>query len=354
MRRMHGKPRAAGPPTLASVVWLIALLAGGCRPDPSLPPDPEDPTPALGCDQIPLTLTRVEADSELDRPSWLQVCSACPIAEGTIAVEDGAGATVRTEVVWSPGRECIVALPFEPLPARPAVPVRASVVDPEGRTGAYDFDLPLPTGRGADPVDLGTATWHLPLPSEAWRLLDGADVLPDAPRGLLLSLGVADGDAARVVSVGVARGDSQLQDTCQATTSFSTPATLLSRQVATPLVFGDELPGGIVLERGALQARLTDDGSALLDVTLLALVSLPDSEGAIGMTPAEYCAARTGELGVDPCVPCGPPSDGLAGLPACVPLLIEGARAERVDRPLLALDPLSIRPDCRQAPPSAR
>lgn len=329
----------------------LAALPGalGCRPEPSQPPDPDEPTPALACDEIPVTLARVEPDSSLDTPSWVEVCTSCPVAEATVVVEDGTGRGLHVEAAWTPLRECVVGLPTEPLPARPSTPASVQLVDPLGRVAVWDFDMPLAEGRGADPVDLDGATWLLPLPDDAYRLLGGPELLPGAPGALLLSLGIADAEARRPLTLASARGDG-LQDTCEATATLSTPATLLSRQVALPLVSGDELPGGLVAERGALQARLTEDGSALLDVTLLAVVSLPLSEGVLGLPPDEACAAWEASFGFDPCIPCGPPSEGVAGLPACFPLLIEGARAERVPDSLLAIDAESIAPDCRQTP----
>ncbi|MCO4772976.1 MAG: hypothetical protein KDA24_23285 [Deltaproteobacteria bacterium] len=296
-----------------------------------------------------MTLSRVEADSALVEPPWIQVCSPCPVAEARVEVEDGAGTLLDVEAMWSPLRECVLGLASDPLPARPSVPATVALLDPVGRVASWDFDLALPEGRGSDPVDLNGATWHLPLPEEAFRLLGGADVLPGLDGGLLLSLGSADIEGKRPLTVAGSRGTSPVQDTCAATGQWSAPATLLSRQVGARLFPGDLLPGGLVAERGALQARLSEEGDALLDVSLLALVSLSLSEEALGGAPDVICATATAELGFDPCVPCGPPSDGVSGLPACIPILMEGARAERLEAPLVSVDPDSISPDCRQS-----
>jgi len=336
--------------TFAAALGLAATVAlTGCRGDPPLPPDPEMPTPPTACDEVPLTLARIEADSTLDKPGWVQVCTACPVAEADVSIGDGAGAPLPTQTMWSPLRECIVGLPTDPLPARPSAPVSVDLVSADGRVAEYDFDLPLPAGRGQNPVEFGPSTWHLPLPDDAFRLLGGLDVLPAPPRGVLIALGPADAQNQRTVTIAPVQGDGPAQDRCTVTSSWEIPASLLSRQVATAVSTGDVLPGRVVAERGAFQARLTESGDALLDVTLMALVSLPLSESAYGMPPDAACAFLADDLGFDPCVPCGSPTDGLAGLPACIPLLIEGARAERVDSPLLSID--SVPPDCRQPTP---
>lgn len=349
---MPAKPRAAGrlQPWRILVAVIGLLGSSGCRLDPPLPPDPEAPTPATACDDVPLTLVRVEADSTLEFPSWVEVCTACPLAEGSIQVGDGSGTLLSSETVWSPARECVVGMASDPLPPRPSAPVLVQMTEPGGRQGDYSFDLALASGRGSNPIVFGSSTWHVPLPEDAHRLLGGSGLLPGAPDGVLISLSDADVDGRRAVTLGASRGASPVQDTCLPTQSWATPASLLSRQIATPLVSGDALPGGLFASRGAFQARLTEDADALLDVTLLALLSLSSSEDLLGLSPAEACASLTEELGFDPCVPCGPPSDGVSGLPACVPLLIEVARAERVDDALLLIDADAIPADCRQTP----
>ena len=349
---MPAKPRAAGRlqtwRILLGVVGLLGVL--GCRPAPPLPPDPEAPTPATACDDVPLTLVRVDADSTLDSPPWVEICTACPIADGSIQVGDGSEGFLETESMWSPARECLIGMASEPLPARPSTSVEVRITEPSGRQGDYGFDLPLSGGRGADPVVFGSSTWHVPLNEDAYRLLGGSGLLPGAPDGMLMSLGDADSDGRRVITFGASRGASAVQDTCVPTQSWATPATLLSRQVAAPLVSGDVLPGGLLAARGAFQARLTEEADALLDVSFLALLSLSLSEDLLDLNPAQACAYLAENLGFDPCVPCGPPSEGVSGLPACVPLVIEVARAERVDDVMLPIDAESIPPDCRQNP----
>ncbi len=153
------------------------------------------------------------------------------------------------------------------------------------------------------------------------------------------------------MTLGAARGSSEVQDTCEPTVDLGL-ATLLSRQVSVPLSSGDELFGGLIVDRGALQARLAEDGSALFDVTLLAVVSLTLSEAAFGAAPDVVCSSLTAELGFSPCVPCGDPALGVEGLPACIPLLIEVPVAPRSDSPLIPVDAASIDPGCRQTPAS--
>jgi len=331
---------------------LLGVAAVGCRPEPPGPPDPDEPTPALECNQVPLTLTRVAADSLLDAPPWSQVCTACPLASGDVGFGDGAGGLLDTLSVWSPERECVVSIPTEPLPARPSVPRDIELVDDLGRTALFTDDVDVADGRGADPVDLGTATWSLPLTDDGWRLLGGSRVLADPPAGLLLSLGPADAQAQRPATLGAARGSSPVQDTCEPTVDLGL-ATLLSRQVTVPLSAGDAIFDGLIVDRGALQARLADDASALFDVTLLAVVSLTQSEPALGAAPDVLCAELEADLGFSPCVPCGDPSLGVEGLPACLPLVIEVPVATRTDSPLIPVDAAAIDPGCRQTPASS-
>ena len=326
----------------ASLVLVIA-----CRPDPPLPPDPEEPTPQTTCDDHPaLSLTSIAADSLVDEPAWLQICAQCPVAEVTFAVGDGAGAALDVEALWAPGRRCAVAVPTSPLPARPSVPVTVTVRD-QDRVGSFDFDHAVSAARGPDPLDLGTATWVLPVDADTSRLVFGVELLDDPPTALAVHLGPADTAGDRVLTLGEARDGGARQDLCVPTGSWDMPATTSLRQLAAPLSQDDLLPGGLLARRGALQGRLSESGDALEDVVLLALADLAASEPVLEAAPSEVCAAWTDADGSSPCVPCGPPSDGVAGLPACVPFVLEWSRAERADWALIRVDRDDIPIGCR-------
>ncbi len=324
-----------------------ATLVLGCRPDPPLPPDPEEPTPASSCDDHPaLSLTRVAADSLVAEPTWLQVCSQCPVAEITFQLGDGAGGSLELESFWTPARECAVSLATSPLPARPSVPGVVTLRDAEN-SGTFDFELPISPDRSSDPLDLGTATWVLPLDEDTSRIVGGAGLFEEPLEALAVHLAPADAEGRRVLTLGAAEDDGGAQDVCVPTASLEVSASTLLRQFAAPISQDDLLLGQVLARRGVLQARLTETGDALEDVALLALADLAASELLLGLSPSEACDAWAADLGVDPCVPCGPPSDGVAGLPACIPLVLEWARAERAAWPLVPVAPEDIPLDCR-------
>lgn len=334
---------------LLSAISLVAAatFAVGCRPDPPLPPDPEEPTPTTACADHPgLSLTRVTADTALAEPPWMQLCSQCPVAEIDLELGDGAGGALPLESAWTAGRECVVSMPTSPLPARPSVPGVVTLRDADN-VGTFGFDLPIAPERGPDPVDLGTSTWVLPLQDDTDRILGGTRLMEDPPEALAVHLSAADGEGRRVLTLGAARDGGTRQDLCEPTGSWELPASVLLRQVAAPIRPDDLLPGGLLARRGAFQARLTEAADALEDVTLLALADLAASEPLLGTPPSESCAAWTDRLGFDPCVPCGPPSDGVAGLPACAPVVLEWIRAERADWSLVPVDADQIPIGCR-------
>jgi len=351
-RRMRscGVHGGFSPPVRAALLVASAALVLGCRPDPPLPPDPDEPTPASSCDDHPaLSLTRVEADSIGDDPSWFQVCAQCPVAEVTWTVGDGAGGVLPVESIWTPGRQCAVAAPVTPSAAVPSLPVSVTVRDGE-REGTFAFDHELSGDRGQDPVDLGSATWVLPIDAATTRVRGGLDLIEDPPFALALHLSAADAQGDRVLTLGGARDDGARQDLCVPTTELAVPASLLLRQVAAPISAEDTLPGGLLARRGALQARLSETGDALQDVVLVALADLAASESILGAPPAEVCAAWTDADGTSPCVPCGSPSEGIAGLPACVPFVLEWSLGERADWSLQPVDPEHIPIGCRFIP----
>ncbi len=324
-----------------------ALLALACRPDPPLPPDPEEPTPESTCADHPaLSLTRITADSSIIEPPWVQVCAQCPVAEIDVGLGDGAGGSLDVESLWTPDRACVVSMPTSPLPARPSVPAVVTVRDSDN-TGTFEFDLPISGDRGPDPVDLGTATYVLPLDEDTSRILGGPALFESPPEALALHLGAADAEGRRVLTLGAARDGGARQDLCVPTASWTAPASLLQRQVAAPIGQDDLLPFGLLARRGALQGRLTPGGDALEDVTLLSLADVGASEVLLGAPPAEACATWADRVGFDPCVPCGPPSDGVAGLPGCVPFVFEWVRAERAEWALASVDPDDIPLGCR-------
>mgnify|MGYP006919643394 CR=1 FL=1 len=334
---------------IAATLLPLALASiAACRPALPEPPDPDEPTPALGCDDaIPaFTLSRVLADSSLEQPPWLQVCAPCPAASGSLRVHDVTGVELPSASFWGPGRSCIVAMPTLPLPAVPSLPSEALLLDARGRGASLTFDLAVAGGRGADPAGLSTASFILPLDASAHRLPGGAAMLPNLPEAILLTVGAPASDGRRPLTLGGAT-DIDTQDECVPTTELTTPATLVTRQLAAPFLLDDPLPGGLFAERGSVQARLAPDGSALLDVVIVGLASLSASEPVLGLPPEEACSALAALVGFNPCVPCGDPALGVQGLPACVPFVFEVARAERALFEPTAIAPDDIPIDCR-------
>lgn len=340
---------------LLCLVLALPLALAACRQDPPQPPDPDEPPVEVDCtaEGAPLSLTRTEADSLLDVPAWFQACALCPPTAIEVFASH-AGEDVPLEVAWAEDRLCAVAVASEPLPDGDVLTVDVRLVDEE-RSGDVSLEIPLPADRGSNPVDLGSATWRLPLADQDLRLPGlhvDAFLLTGERRDLLLHLGQPDADGRRRVTLGVTLDGQTEQDPCWPTGSWLEPARLQQRQIAGLLSVGDDLPTfvGGPLRRGAWQASLSADGSALSDGAILALLDVNQLEEQTGLPPDEICADWAEQSPGTPCQPCDDPTLGNAGLPTCIPLLWEFATADRQDTPLFVVDPEALPEECDALP----
>jgi hypothetical protein len=336
--------------TVGLLMVGLALGTIGCPTDDPVPPDPNELVPPVSCDDdgAPISLTRIDADSRLGSPGWLQVCTLCP----STAIELTAG--VPLLAAWTGGFGCAVAFPMEAPPPGDELTVDV-VVRSAQRTGAVSIDVPLPGGRGENPETLGTATWLIDLGNpEAQRIPVGPfDVVAPAEPlpGLLLHLGDPDEDGGRTVTLGITEPGEVTQDLCATTVQWSLPATLDQRHLTALLAPGDRLPrplGGPVLA-GVLQARISSSGSALTSGSILTQLDLAAWEGEVGLPPNELCDLLAELRGSEVCVPCTDPADGTAGLPTCITNVQEFDLAPSSTQPLLPVIAGELPPDCLEA-----
>jgi hypothetical protein len=333
------------------IVALSLLATGACRPDPPQPPDPDEPQVEVTCDseQSPLTLDRLQADSRLDTPPWLEVCALCPPSaiELTAAVD---GEDVPLEVAWAQELSCAVATSPEPLPDGDLLDLHVLLVDGE-RSGEADLEVPLGADRSSNPIDLGTATWRIDFEfddlREPWFAWETIEFFED-PVDMLLSLGEPDADGARPVTVAPTVADGGAQDPCHPTSTWLAPAWMDRRQIGGALSAGDELfsiSGGPV-RRGAWQASVTEGGELLLDGAFLALIDVSRLEEQSDLSPAVICDFYAALTGGQACVPCDDPAEGTAGLPLCVPMLWEFAQASLEPIALESIAPDELPQEC--------
>jgi hypothetical protein len=263
---------------------------------------------------------------------------------------DHAGVDVPLTVAWAGDLGCAVAVATEPLPDGETITVDVRLTDGE-ISGDISLDIPLPGGRGSNPVGLGRATWKLALADSDLRL-PGMNpdwfLLADARRDVLLQLDEPDSDGLRRVTVGVTQQEQDEQDLCWPTSSWLEPARLQRRQLAGVLSTGDVLPtwtGGPV-RSGAWQATMSEDGSTLNDGAILALLDVNQLEAEAGLPPDEICAEWELFSPGSPCQPCDDPALGNAGLRTCIPLVWEFASAARATLPLMQVDPDALPEEC--------
>jgi hypothetical protein len=305
---------------------LLALAA--CRPEPPAPPDPDEITPALACDEsAPISLTRTTADSALATPPWLQACTLCPPAGADWLIEDGAEGELERFAAWGPGPSCAVALPTAPPPAVPAVAFSLAVDAPSG-SGTWSGSLALPGGRGANPPDLEGATWVLSA---------GPARLPALPPAWLESPTLLLAHAAGAWSLARTLPGSDVQDPCVAPWSLAVGAPIDLRHGAAPIASGAVLPGGSTAAAGGFSTRVGEFGDALADIVLIASIDLAQSEAATGLPASELCDSLTVD-GMPSCVPCTDPALGLGGLPTCMLAAWEWPAAPRASAPLVPFD----------------
>ncbi len=348
---MRVKPRAV-------LVFIVALSA--CRPDPTLPPDPDEPTPALPCADAPtLSITRLDAPSLLVPAPWFFACTACPLGAAELSFSQGE-VEVERDLAWAEGGSCIVATPSGPPPALPALEGHLEVWDGSG-SGEHDFSFPLGVGRGPDPEGggtyrLGVLPPSLPLAVEALGDVDGgldnslipfAAAAPDFAnwRDLLIDVSPPDLLGERRILLAAA-GEDGAQDPCRATVQWSDPASTDQRALAAPLRSGDRTPGATVYARGTLHGTFSADGTSLDDVALIALVDLSLVEASSGVAPDLLCAALADRFGQPLCVPCEEPTVGLSGVPSCLMTVWEWASAPRLDSSLIPVASDALPPEC--------
>ncbi len=331
---------------------LAGLLACcGCTVDPPLPPDPDRPVPEVDCSDTgaPLSLSSTQADSSLESPPWIEVCTLCPSTSIELR-PGGLESDLPLASAWASDRACAVAVAEEPLPDREHLEVEATIHAGE-RSGETEFEVDLPAGRGSNPVDLGTSTWTLAFEPEDLRHPQLASYEPFTPEpwpAVLLHLGEPLPDGRREVTVGLTEPGSQQQDLCVPTQTWQSPVTLDRRQLGGALEAGDVLPTpvGGPLRRGAWQARMSSSGSALSSIAFLALLDLNQLEQEIGMSPDALCESLEETSDVSPCVPCGEPSEGIDGLPTCITMLWELPLAAAAPDALVPVSTDSLPPEC--------
>lgn len=328
----------------------LAIGLTGCPTVEPVPPDPNEPVPPVSCDDdgAPISLTRVVADSLQETPGWLQVCTLCPASSIEMTAD------VPLVGAWTGGLQCAVAFPAEPIPAG-ALWVDITVHDGE-RSGSATVEVAMPE-RGANPEDLGSATYRIDLsPLETYRI-PGTEVLdsflpPDEQVQLLLHLGDPDLETGeRTVTVGATGAGENEQDLCVPTEAWALPATMTDRHLVVPLSAGDRLPSGFggVLAGGLLQADMRASGAALNSGSLLSQIDLPAVEDEFGMAPDELCEFLATFFGSGFCVPCSDPRDGTAGLTTCVTTVQEFDLAPATNEPLIPVSAADLPPECSEA-----
>jgi hypothetical protein len=330
---------------------LLLSLCLGCRPDPTQPPDPDEPTPALPCADAPvLSLVELGAPSALPWPAWTYACSACPLSATGIQFHHG-DVEISTFSTWADGGTCVAASPAAPPPAVPMISYVLRVADERG-SGEVESAFPLRGGRGPDPAEVGTYRLAPALPAlpRGVRALGAGDLALDrslvpfaaaAPdfssfEDLLVDIGAPGTDGRRPILLGSARPDGA-QDLCRPTQAWSAGATTDQRALTASLSPGDSTPGATLFAGGVLHATLLDDGSALADVTLLAQVDLNLVEGMFGTAPDALCADLAARFGRSLCGPCTPPDEGLSGVPSCLVTAWEWLSAPRLPDRLIPI-----------------
>ena len=83
---------------------VATLLLVGCSDEPVPVPVPGDPPEDFECgEDAHVSFDRVEPDSALADPGWLEICSVCPTASMDFWLGDRNGGSVPLEQSWAEG-----------------------------------------------------------------------------------------------------------------------------------------------------------------------------------------------------------------------------------------------------------
>jgi hypothetical protein len=325
------------------------LFAWGCERDLPDPPDPNEPTPVVGCDDGgPLTFTRTTADSALLVPPWVELCTLCPADQLSVSLADPDGDLLPSVTGWARGTECAVAMPTVPIPDAGVIDATFGVV---AGTLAGEVTVPVVVGgeRGDDPPDIEEMTFVL-----EWDVARGRHPVQGDPRlldpapgpSLLVSFGPPDGDGLRSVTVGATDSNGDVQDLCVPTRHWGFGRSV-RRQLAAELVPGAEIlqPTPIPVLRGAFQGRLNEEGTGLFDIAILGVVDATALEPLLGPA-AEFCESLAAADEASPCGPCGDPSEGVVEEQHCFTAVWEWAAAARAAESLQPVDADALPADC--------
>jgi hypothetical protein len=344
-----GRPRTRLPPSgaFAAFAFVALTAASGCQPTPSEPIDPTEPTPLVSCEEGgPVTLTRTTADSSLQAPPWVEVCSLCPSDSFSVELT-ASDAPVDAIMSWARGTGCAVAMPTAPVPET-GVQVTYRVASGD-RSGVVTLDVGAARERGPNPEGLTDMTFDLDWAAARSRHPHQGDPRLADPEGgpsLLISVGAPDAEGNRPVIAGVSVANGPEQDLCIPTAAWGT-ARIDTRQLG-----GSIDPGATILQPtpipvlgGALQGRLNESGEGLFDVALLGIVDLSALQPVLGAV-ADVCDTLIDLDMVSACGPCTSPADGAADQQQCITAVWEWAAVARTDQPLTPVAANALPPDC--------
>jgi len=336
--------------------WLVALLAGlfACKPLPFPEPDPDEVLPPASCEEdVVLGLTRTRADSELSDPTWLQVCTLCPADQLRLSLVDESATLVPVVSGWADGGRCAVSMPTGPLLRDLPLSVQVELLDGE-RSAFWSFaaeaipaatDPPLDLGSGTYLASGGMSSLRLPYPNGETE----PELLELPAPDLLVHISEPNKNGNRDVRLGEA--EDGIQDLCVPTQQLQDAGLSFAGDVWGSLGEGSSFPtplGGL-LRRGAITAQLSDDGSSLVGLSVLAVIDLAAMTPQTGLSALEACAQWQEQLGSDPCVPCGDPAVGAEGSADCITTVSEWPIALRTEASLQPVSIEALSSDC--APP---
>jgi len=346
--------RAARPEIPNRTALLLLVVAGGlfaCRPPPFPEPDPDEELLPVSCDDdVLLGLTRTIANSALAHPPWIQVCTLCPVDSLSLTLVDGDANVLATQNAWADGGHCAIAMPREPLPQESELSVLVQLSSNE-RSATWSFAAEPQAAPTTPPLELGSGTYLAENGLSSLRLPTVSDEMePQLPAlvaaDLLLSISQPNKDGSRSIRIG--RGEEGIQDLCALTSELSDAGLSEAGEVWGSLDQGSDFPtpfGGL-LRRGSLRAQLSEDGSTLQELAVLAVIDLAMMEPLTGLNPDQACLQWREQLGSDPCVPCADPSEGNEGPAHCITTLSEWTSAPQVQARLQPVSSESLSSDC--------
>jgi len=322
-----------------------------CRPEPFPLPDPDEVLPPTSCDgDLVLGLSRTSAQSSLYLPPWIQVCTLCPADSVALTLVDEDATLIETQSYWAEAGHCAVAMATDARPSQSELSVRVQLRSGE-RFASWSFAAPATPAPTSTPLNLASGTYLAEGGLGSLRLpAQGAEVDPAllemAVPDLLISILPPDKYGERALHIGQA--EDGVQDLCVPTSGLSEAGVATSGEVWGSLAAGAALPSPFAapVARGTLRARLSEDGSSLENVVVIATIDLRSDEALSGLSPEESCLGWEEQLGSDPCVPCGDPAAGSEEPAACITTVLEWASVPRIQVPLEAISSESMSPDC--------